>query len=68
MLIRFPPRLPGSPPSTWSGSPELSAAQLAGRSDLKLLVDGLQRLVLVEPNAVRLVREIVAGLLDEIDP
>jgi len=41
---------------------------LAARSDLKLLVDGLQRLVLVEPSAVKLIREIVAGLLDEVDP
>jgi hypothetical protein len=64
MLIRFRPR---SRDQTWSGSRELSADQSAARYDLKLLVDGLQRLALVEPSAVRVVGEIVAGLLDEVD-
>jgi len=65
MLIRFRPR---SHRPTSNGSHEPSAAQLAARSDLKLLVDGLQRLVLVEPNAVRFVGAIVFGILDEVDP
>jgi hypothetical protein len=41
---------------------------LAARCDLKRLIDGLQRLVLVAPNAVRVIAEIVAGFLDEVDP
>ncbi len=64
MLIRFRRR---SPDPTWNASPGLSADQSAARCDLKLLVDDLQRLALVEPSAVSLVCEIVAGLLDEID-
>lgn len=64
MLILFRRR---SPDPTWNDSPALSADQSAARCDLKLLVDDLQRLALVEPRAVRLVGEIVAGLLDEVD-
>jgi len=65
MLIRFRPR---SCDQTWNDSRELSADQSAARCDLKVLVDGLQRLALVEPNAVRVVGAIIAGLLDEVDP
>jgi len=65
MVIRFRRR---SPPPTWNDSPALSAEQLAARCDLKRLIDGLQRLVLVAPNAVRVIAEIVAGFLDEVDP
>lgn len=64
MLIRFRHR---SRDRIWSGSRELSVDQLAARCDLKRLVDGLQRLALVAPNAVRVVGELVAGLLEEVD-
>lgn len=64
MLIPFRPR---SRDQIWNGSRALSADQLAARSDLKLLVDDLQRLALVAPKAVSIMREIAAGLLDEVD-
>ena len=64
MLIRF--RRP-SPRPTSNASRGLSVDQSAARCDLKRLVNDLQRLALVAPNAVRFVGDFVAGLLDEVD-